>query len=96
VVVAYPAQRRVASGFAQYQIDDPAPADVLPWLAAVTEDVGVLAPGVLEGVGQDGIAEKSRDSYIPRASDNAVSVRHAVSSRTERKGLPKMSRRMSD
>jgi hypothetical protein len=37
----------------EHQIDDPAPADVRPLTAAVAEHVGVVAPGVLEGVGED-------------------------------------------
>ncbi len=37
----------------QYQIHDPAPADVRAVAAAVGQDVFVLASRVLEGVGQD-------------------------------------------
>ena len=39
--------------FAQYQIDDPAAADVFSRPAAVVQDVGVVAAGVFEGVGED-------------------------------------------
>ena len=35
-------------------IDNPAPADVRPGAATVGEDVLVVAPGVLQRVGQDG------------------------------------------
>ena len=37
----------------QHQVHDPAPADVRPRPAAVVEDVVVVAPRVLKGVGQD-------------------------------------------
>src|SRR5262249_19486325 len=46
---AAPAALRLAED----QVHDPAAADVLAALAAVGEDVGVGAAGVLEGVGQD-------------------------------------------
>ncbi len=43
---------------------------------AVVKDLFVLASGVLEASARIGIAPKSRDSYIIRASDNVVSVCH--------------------
>src|SRR5262245_32137852 len=39
--------------FVEDQIDDPAAADVLGRLPAVLEDVGVVAAGVFERVGED-------------------------------------------
>src|SRR5262249_18959317 len=42
------------SGPAQQKIDDPAPADMLAWMATVPEDVGVVAARFFQGVGQDG------------------------------------------
>ena len=41
---------------AKKQIHDPAPSDVLARLPAVVQDVGVVAAGVFEGVGEDGQA----------------------------------------
>ncbi|MDB5308835.1 MAG: hypothetical protein JWO38_3037 [Gemmataceae bacterium] len=37
----------------QHQIHHPAPPDMRPVAPAVGQDVGLVAPGVLEGVGQD-------------------------------------------
>jgi len=37
----------------QHQIDHPAASNMLARLAAVAEDVGVIAAGVFEGVGED-------------------------------------------
>ena len=37
---------------AQHQIHDPATTNMLPCLAAVTKDVGVLAPRFFQGVGK--------------------------------------------
>ena len=45
--------RRRGSPLPQHQIDHPAAANVRPRPAAVVEDVGVVAPGVLQRVGQD-------------------------------------------
>jgi len=39
-----------ANSLPQEQIDDPAAADVRPVAAAMVEDVGVLAPGILERI----------------------------------------------
>jgi hypothetical protein len=45
---------KLASGFTEHVIDDPAAADVdAVGVAAVVENDGVFAPGVLEGVGED-------------------------------------------
>src|SRR5262249_19647385 len=41
---------------AEQQVDDPATAHVLAWPAAVSEDVGVVTAGVLQGVSEDGQA----------------------------------------
>jgi len=38
----------------QEKVYNPAPSHMLPWLAAVVEDVGVDAACFLQGVGQDG------------------------------------------
>src|SRR5262249_8102343 len=48
-----PDTKKIGYAFAQDQIDDPAAADVLGPLAAVLEDVGTVAAGVFEGVGED-------------------------------------------
>jgi hypothetical protein len=42
--------------FAEQQIHDPAAADMLARLPAVVQDVGIIAAGVFEGVGEDGQA----------------------------------------
>src|SRR4051812_30350135 len=47
---------RDGSGFSEQGVDDPAAADVRPWTAQVREDVGIVAAGVIEGIGQDGKA----------------------------------------
>src|SRR5689334_1466273 len=39
--------------FSQYQIDYPAPARVVPRLAAVVQNVGIRASGFFHGVGKD-------------------------------------------
>jgi len=44
------------SRFAEEKVHHPATPDVWPWLPAVAEDVGIRAPGVFKGVGQDGQA----------------------------------------
>src|SRR5262245_16121858 len=41
---------------AQKKVYNPASTDVIPWLAAVTEDVGVGATCFLQGISQDGQA----------------------------------------
>jgi hypothetical protein len=41
-----------ASLLPEYEVDDPAPADVRPRTAAVVEDLGAVAAGVLKGVGE--------------------------------------------
>jgi hypothetical protein len=46
-------RRRLVSLLAQEEIDDPAAADVLPAVATVGEDVGVVAASVFERVGKD-------------------------------------------
>src|SRR5262249_21263206 len=40
----------------QHQIDHPAPANMLARLSAVVQDVGIVAAGIFEGVGEDGQA----------------------------------------
>src|SRR5262249_40658641 len=47
-----------ASFLSDQQIHDPTAPHMLPWLAAVGEDVEVVAPGLFEGVGQDRQAVK--------------------------------------
>src|SRR5262249_43800714 len=44
----------VPSLLTQHQVHRPAPSDMLAGLAAVVQDVGVIAGGVFEGVGEDG------------------------------------------
>jgi Phage integrase family len=48
-----PSREGVILLFPQHQVHHPAPADVRPRPAAVVEDVGVVAPGVLQRVRQD-------------------------------------------
>src|SRR5262245_1944340 len=67
-----PARRRgwPAVTLAQEQVDHPAPADVLPAAPAVPQHVRVLAPGVLERVGQHRYrAEVPLVVHAPRQGD---------------------------
>ena len=41
------------------QVQDPAASHMQPWLPAVAEDAGVLAPGFVEGIGQNGHSVES-------------------------------------
>src|SRR5215472_11000474 len=45
--------RQRISSLPKYQINHPATPDVRPWLATVCKDVGVVATGFFQGVGQD-------------------------------------------
>ena len=68
------------------------PRTCVPRARQCVEDVLVVAPGVLKGVGQDRHrGEVARLVHLP-GEGNAVSVRHAGAKVTGRKGLPKISR----
>src|SRR3954453_19951859 len=49
----YGSDRGSQSLFPKHSIGDPATADMRPWFAAVSQDVFVVAPGVLQGGRQD-------------------------------------------
>src|SRR5262249_42901123 len=65
-----------SSAFAQHEIDDPAPANMRgSCIAAVVQDIFVLASGVLKGIGQNRHrAEVARIVHLLRESNDSVSL----------------------
>ncbi len=80
----------------QHQVYDPTTSNVrCVDIAAVVEDVVVVAPGILKGIGQNRHrGEVTRDSYICRASEKDGGRCQAGSRATDRNGLPTMSVRI--
>ena len=59
-------RRPAASRFAQKEVDDPAATDMLTRLAAMAQDLGVVAPGCLKGGGQRGHPVENFGAIIVR------------------------------